>query len=142
VDEALAMFHERMRVRLARSGIAFDWQCGLEPPAPRLDARRLLNLYRLLQEGIANTLRHGRATRIGLMVETVEADRLRVTLADDGVGFDPAGAKSAPGEGRGLDNMHRRATRMGGDLRIESVAGKGTRLALVIPLEILPARAS
>ena len=142
VDEALAMFRERMKVRLARSGIVFDWRCELASPAPRLDSRRLLSLYRLLQEGIANTLRHGEATRIALMLETADADRLRVTLSDNGVGFDPAEARGSPGEGRGLANMHRRATRMGGDLRIESAPGQGARLALVIPVKASPTRAS
>jgi len=142
VDEALAMFRERMMVRLARSGVTFDWQSRLGAPAPRLDARRLLSLYRLLQEGIANTLRHGQASRIALMVESADANSLLVTLADDGVGFDPAGARGAPGEGRGLANMHRRATRMGGDLRIESAAGQGTRLALIIPVKAPTTRAT
>jgi signal transduction histidine kinase len=142
VDEALAMFRERMRARLARSGIAFDWHSQLASPAPRLDARRLLSLYRLLQEGIANTLRHGLASRIALMAESADADHLLVTLSEDGVGFDPAEARGSPGEGRGLANMHRRATRMGGDLRIESAPGQGTRLALLIPLKVVPTRPS
>lgn len=135
IDEALAMFGERMRIRLARSGIAFDWRCQLASPAPRLDARRLLSLYRLLQEGIANTLRHGQAARIALMVEPADGDRLLVTLSDDGVGFDPADAKGSPGEGRGLANMRRRAAQIGGDLRIESAPGKGVRLAIALPIE-------
>ncbi|MET0309996.1 MAG: ATP-binding protein [Sphingomonas sp.] len=135
IDEALAMFRERMWVRLARSGIAFDWRCQLASPAPRLEAPRLLSLYRLLQEGIANTLRHGQATRIALMAEPADGDRLLVTLSDNGVGFDPAEARGSPGEGRGLANMHRRATQMGGDLRIESAPGRGTRLALAVPIE-------
>ncbi|MBS0363890.1 MAG: hypothetical protein JSR98_21160 [Proteobacteria bacterium] len=135
IDEALAMFGERMWVRLARSGLAFEWRCELASPAPRLDARRLLSLYRLLQEGIANTLRHGQATRIALVAAPAGGDRLLVTLSDDGVGFDPTDARSSPGEGRGLANMRRRATQMGGDLRIESAPGQGVRLALVVPIE-------
>lgn len=135
IDEALALFRERMWVRLARSGIAFDWRCQLASPAPRLDARRLLSLYRLLQEGIANTLRHGRATRITLMAEPADGDRLLVTLSDNGLGFDPVHARGAPGEGRGLANMHRRATQMGGDLHIESAPGQGVRLMLAVPIE-------
>jgi len=134
IDEALAMFSERMTIRLARSGIAFDWRCQLAFPAPHLDARRLLSLYRLLQEGVANTLRHGHATRIALVAEPADGDGLLVTLSDDGMGFDPADAKGSPGEGRGLANMHRRAVSMGGDLRIESAPGQGVRLAVRLPI--------
>lgn len=135
IDEALAMFRERMGVRLARSGIAFDWRCQLASPAPRLDAPRLLSLYRLLQEGIANTLRHGQATRIALMAESAHDGRLLVTLSDNGVGFDPADARGSPGEGRGVANMRRRATQMGGELRIESLPGQGVQLTLIVPIE-------
>ncbi|PZO90071.1 MAG: hypothetical protein DI623_08135, partial [Sphingomonas sanxanigenens] len=134
IDEALAMFRERISVRLARSDVVFDWSCKLSAPAPRLDAPRLLSLYRLLQEGVANTLRHGHATRITLMAERLEGDRLLVALSDNGVGFDPANARGAPGEGRGLANMRRRAMQMGGDLRVESAPGQGVRIALLVPI--------
>lgn len=135
VDEALAMFRERMAIRLARSGVAFDWRCALASPAPRIDAPRLLSLYRLLQEGIANTLRHGEATRIVLEASPADGDHIVVALSDDGRGFDPTDARGSPGEGRGLDNMRRRATQMGGQLHIESAPGRGTRLALFVPIE-------
>ncbi len=134
IDEALAMFRERMWARLARSGIAFDWHSRFDPPAPRLDAHRLLSLHRLLQEGIANTLRHGHATQITLSAEPADGDRLLVTLADNGMGFDPAIARGSPGEGRGLANMHRRATHMGGELHIDSAPGHGVRLTLLVPI--------
>lgn len=135
IDEALAMFRERLAVRLARSGVAFDWRSELASPAPRIDAPRLLSLYRLLQEGIANTLRHGQATRIVLEAAAVDDQRLLVALSDNGQGFDPGAARGSPGEGRGLANMRRRAVQMGGDLCIESAPGQGTRLALSVPIE-------
>jgi signal transduction histidine kinase len=134
VDQALAMFRERMTGRLVRSGIAFDYQCTLPIPAPSLDARRLLSLYRLLQEGVANSLRHAQATRIALKAAPAAADTIRVTLADDGIGFSPDGATGAPGEGRGLTNLRRRAQQLGGRLEIASAPGEGTRLVLTIPI--------
>ena len=135
VDEALAMFQERMAGRLARSGITLDYRCTLPIPAPSLDVRRLLSLYRLLQEGIANAVRHASAARIELAVKPGDDGGVLVNLSDDGVGFDPSDARGSPGEGRGLANMHRRATQMGGELRIESAPGKGVRLALLFPIE-------
>lgn len=134
IDEALAMFHERMAARLSRSGIAFDWRCALPIPAPGADARQLLSLYRLLQEGIANALRHADASRIELAAEATDGDAIVIMLSDDGVGFEPARANGSPGEGRGLANMHRRAGQMGGQLRVESAPGQGTRLILSAPL--------
>lgn len=133
LDEALAMFRERMAGRLARSGVAFDYRSALPVPAPSLDVRRLLSLYRLLQEGVANSLRHAAATRIELTAEMDGRDTIRIGLADDGAGFEPTAAAGSPGEGRGLANMRRRATQMGGELSIESAPGQGARLTLTIP---------
>ncbi|MBS0333630.1 MAG: hypothetical protein JSS35_12755 [Proteobacteria bacterium] len=133
IDEALAMFRERMAGRLARAGIAFDYRCSLPAPAPSLDARRLLSLYRLLQEGVANSLRHAAPSRIELAAEASGRDAIRITMQDDGSGFDPGAATGSPGEGRGLANMRRRATQMGGELAIESGLGQGARLVLTIP---------
>jgi signal transduction histidine kinase len=136
IDEALAMFRERMAGRLARSGIALDYRCTLPIPAPSLDVRRLLSLYRLLQEGIANAVRHASATRIDLAVEPADQGAILVILSDDGTGFEPDSASGAAGEGRGLANMRRRAVQMGGRLGIESAAGRGTQLTLAIPIAI------
>lgn len=133
VDEALAMFRERMAGRLARSGITLDYRCTLPTPAPSLDVRRLLSLYRLLQEGIANSLRHACATRIELAMNPGEDGAILIILSDDGMGFEPERASGAAGEGRGLANIRRRAEQMGGRIAIESAPGRGTRLSLAIP---------
>lgn len=134
IDEALAMFRERLAGRLARAGIAFDYRCDLATPVPSLDARRLLSLYRLLQEGVANSLRHAAPSRIELVAEAAGGGDIRIRLSDDGAGFEPDGAAGSPGEGRGLVNMRRRAGQMGGDLAIESHPGAGARLVLTIPI--------
>lgn len=133
IDEALAMFRERMAGRLSRSGVTLDYRCTLPTPAPSLDVRRLLSLYRLLQEGIANSLRHASATRIELAAKQADDGAILVTLSDDGMGFEPRNASGAAGEGRGLANMRRRADQMGGRIEIESAPGRGTQLILTIP---------
>jgi len=140
IDEALAMFRERMAGRLARSGIAMDYRCMLPIPAPSLDVRRLLSLYRLLQEGIANAVRHASATRIDLAVTLGDDGVILVILLDDGTGFEPTSAIGAAGEGRGLANMRRRADQMGGRIEIESAPGRGTQLILAIPTVVAARR--
>jgi len=132
IDEVLAMFRERVAPRLSRASIRFNYRCVLPNPAPRIDVQRLLSLYRLLQEGVTNTLRHAEASRIDLTVEAQGEDTILITLFDDGTGFDPMSAKSSPGEGRGLANMRSRASQMGGHLRIESAPRAGTRLILAL----------
>lgn len=140
IDEVLAMFRERMAGRLARSGVAFDYRCALPIPAPSLDARRLLSLYRLLQEGVANSLRHASPARIDLVAEADGNGAIRILLSDDGVGFAPETASGSPGEGRGLANMRRRALQMGGLLEIESAPEQGARLVLTIPTTLTSER--
>lgn len=134
VDLALAAFCERMAPRLERAGIAFDYRCTLPDQAPVLDARRLLSLHRLLQEAVGNALRHAAAGRVTLTLAAAADDALLVTVEDDGRGFDPARAEGAPGEGRGLGNIRRRAEQLGGRLSIDSMPGHGTRIALHVPL--------
>jgi signal transduction histidine kinase len=57
---------------------------------------------------------------------------VRVTVQDDGVGFDAAHPRGA---GQGLRNMRERARRLHGDLAIESAPGRGTRITVAVPTE-------
>ena len=119
---------------------SLDYRCMLPIPAPSLDVRRLLSLYRLLQEGIANAVRHASATRIELAVTLGDDGVILVILSDDGMGFEPTSAIGAAGEGRGLANMRRRADQMGGRIEIESAPGRGTQLTLAIPTVVAARR--
>lgn len=87
-------------------------------------------IYRLVQEGLNNVVKHaGAATAI---VEIVEhQDVVTITLRDDGAGFD-TGAAAADG-GFGLVGMRERISLVGGDLVIESKPGHGTELRAEVP---------
>ena len=84
---------------------------------------------RIVREGITNAIRHGSATRLAVRLENSRG--LRLEIEDNGSGFDVAG--SAGGSGFGLVSMRERARAIGGDLRIESVTGRGTTIEVVIP---------
>jgi signal transduction histidine kinase len=105
---------------------------GLEAPLSK-DAQFML--YRILQEALTNIGKHSRAKSASVVVRQ-ENDRLLVSVNDDGRGFD-AGAndiKGAAEKGMGLASMKERAHMLGGTLDISGEAGKGTRIALVIPV--------
>ncbi|WP_338471762.1 sensor histidine kinase [Niallia sp. XMNu-256] len=88
------------------------------------------HLFRILQESVSNTLRHSKAN--GLEVLMIKRDGfiiLRVT--DDGVGFDVDEQKAGS---YGLQNMYERAVEIGGNLKMVSLKGKGTRLEVKIPI--------
>jgi signal transduction histidine kinase len=84
-------------------------------------------LYFVCSEGLANAVKHARATRVSIRVAE-SAGRARVVVADDGVG----GAAAAPGSG--LTGLADRVEALGGTLRLESPAGAGTRLSADLPV--------
>jgi signal transduction histidine kinase len=86
-------------------------------------------VLRLFQEFMQNSLKHAACTTI--TVQLVSEDTgLRLSVADDGKGFDLA---SANNRGIGLQNMSKRAAMIGADLLLESKLGEGTKLFLFIP---------
>jgi signal transduction histidine kinase len=83
--------------------------------------------YFVCAEALANVAKHAAAARATVAVIASDG-RLRVEITDDGVGgADPVG-------GSGLRGLADRVETIGGTLRVESAAGRGTRLAAEIPL--------
>ncbi len=101
----------------------------------RLDSERLppdieTALYRIVQEGLTNVVRHAQAARADVLLER-RGDRVVAIVEDDGVGFDPEAALT---NGRlGLFGMRERAEMLGGTLTIESAPGAGTTVFVEIP---------
>jgi signal transduction histidine kinase len=94
---------------------------------PRVEAEVL----RIAQEALHNALRHASASRVELRL-SARADRLVLTVADDGVGFDP----SEPGlrsRRLGLTSMEERGQAVGGTLTVVSRPGEGTTVTLEVP---------
>jgi signal transduction histidine kinase len=95
------------------------------------DGARAAELLRIAQEALQNALRHAHARRVDVSLQA-QNGRLRLTVTDDGVGFDPAepGLRSRR---LGLTSMEERARALGGTLTIESEPGAGTTIALEVP---------
>ena len=85
-------------------------------------------VQRVVQEALANAVRHARARRIAVFLEQ-QGSKVMVTISDDGRGFDPA-TTPPPGDHFGLSIMRARAARIGGHLYIDSLPGQGTRVLL------------
>lgn len=96
-----------------------------QPPPPVADA-----VLAVVRECIANAHRHGGATRIDIDVENNVDEQLRVTVHDNGCGFDP----EVPSDGYGLANLHARAADLGGSFSIRSRPGAGTSVTWQIPI--------
>ncbi|HZO99165.1 MAG TPA: PAS domain S-box protein [Terriglobia bacterium] len=93
------------------------------------------NLLRIGQEAITNALRHSQATRISAKL-AFEEQQVQLTVEDNGSGFVPE--TKSPGEGFGLFGMQERAKRIGGVLTISSEPGRGTKVAVVLPVQGQP----
>ncbi|MFJ7150141.1 sensor histidine kinase [Streptomyces sp. NPDC100445] len=100
---------EELASNARASGVAVDLSVGERTHAPT--AAVDLAGYRIVQEALTNTLRHARATRVGIRVR-YDASTVRLTVTDDG--RPPAGVLRSPGAGRGLPGMRERAELLGG----------------------------
>jgi PAS domain S-box-containing protein len=100
-----------------------------------LDEARAVVVFRIVQESITNIARYAQATQINIDLAQ-NGDELRVTVQDDGQGFDPA--QAAGKKSFGLLGMRERALALGGRLDIQSAPQQGTTIALTIPLLIQP----
>ena len=99
----------------------------------RLSPEVELGLYRIAQEALANARRHSRARRIEVAVASL-GHRIRLTVHDDGVGFDVSTKVGHTG-GRhfGLLAMRERAASMRGSLAVRSAPGAGTTVTVDVP---------
>lgn len=86
-------------------------------------------LLRVVQEFIQNSIKHGKCSSVDIVC-TQEANSLRLSLADDGVGFNTAKENTA---GIGLSNMKKRVELLHGNFDIHSDPGAGTRVVISIP---------
>lgn len=88
----------------------------------RLSQSEEINLYRVVQEALANVTRHSKATKARVSLRA--GNPVIVTIEDDGVGFAPDKM-----EGRlGIIGMRERVALLGGTLNIDSMSGRGTRV--------------
>ncbi len=97
-------------------------------PALSISSGTRHRLMMAVKEALNNALKHAAATEVRVQLELAE-NRLLVTVADNGRGFDPASVK----RGNGLEHLARRMEEAGGTCAVESQPGGGTRVRLDVP---------
>jgi len=100
-----------------------------------LDGNVRILLFQAVRELLVNVVKHAKASSVKVSTQRV-GDQIRVSVEDDGVGFDVAQVHSQDHmtSGFGLFNIRERLDHIGGHLDIASRAGKGTRITLVAPI--------
>ena len=96
--------------------------------------------FRVFQEALTNAVRHVQATLVSVSVGTTRQGWLMLHVRDNGIGIRrqqiPGQLRGTP-EALGLLGMSERAHALGGDVRIRSTVGRGTKVVLTLPLEDL-----
>lgn len=95
-----------------------------------------LTVFRIVQEALNNIRKHAKANSVVINIEFLE-DKLRLSIIDDGVGFDAENIKVRNEDidgGFGLFSMKERVELLDGEFSINSRSGSGTRLSIMIPL--------
>lgn len=112
-----------------RGGLTLELSVEADPV--RADDPAAVVGYRALQEALTNVARHAEASTVCVEV-SADGTRLRVAVADDGAGFDPDAIASG---GFGLAGLRERVAALGGEVELETAPGRGTRLAVSLPIE-------
>jgi signal transduction histidine kinase len=99
-------------------------------PSVALSAQTRHNLLLAVKEALNNAVRHAGATQIRLRMHAV-GSALQVEVEDDGHGFNPGLARRGS---HGLANIRSRLEAAGGNAKIHSEVGHGTRVSLMLPL--------
>jgi len=123
----------RAHVREAIAPTGLEVRLVADPVDPQMSEDTSLALYRIVQEALANTVRHAEAKTAGIRI-ILDGESVAVEVDDDGVGFEPGDRLS----GLGLLGMEERARILGGSMTIDSSPGRGTRIRIELPLGKAP----
>ena len=108
-------------------------ECSVGGTYRALDPSFENEILRIIQEALANVVRHSRATLAGINLR-YHPDELTLTISDNGIGFESTDT-TLPARGHfGLQGMRERAAHIGGSLKIESSPQNGTTVTLRAPL--------
>jgi len=93
-----------------------------------LSTTQALNLFRIIQETINNSLKYSAATHIGIELSYEGVNRIILKISDNGCGFDPEYVI----RGHGLKNMHVRADEINAKLDLQSIINEGTTVTITL----------
>jgi len=126
--QAMESLMEEMKIKHPNLRFECDFKA-----VPVIEKGAEEQLFRVLQEGLSNALRHANPLLIRLHAN-LRGERLLVILEDDGDGFDSMKVEQNKTGNYGLISMKERMTELGGHFTIVSYPGKGTKLEFRIPL--------
>ena len=103
------------------------------PSLPRLGSSIEMTFLRIAQEALMNIAKHAHASQVRLSLQQ-EKDAISMTIQDNGTGIESWESANRPGS-HGMTIMRERAEAIGGNLRVTSVPGQGTKIEVYVPIE-------
>lgn len=119
-----------------KSGIDFRVSVIEGTDASFLSGDEILNLYRIVQEALTNTIKHANAGEVVVLIRNetgMEEKGLYIFVSDDGIGFDMEKRKNDGLKHFGLDGMKKRSQLIGAKFLVNSAKGEGTQISIFKP---------
>jgi PAS domain S-box-containing protein len=118
-----------------RSGIKINVHVPSEGMPERLSPEKELALYRIIQESLTNTVKHGEATEVFISLSS-RNNRICLSVEDDGKGFsyEELGEDGLAAKHLGISIMRERVSEFDGEFRVQSTPGKGTHVMVELPV--------
>lgn len=124
VEQAVERFRRNSDIR---AFLQLEWD------DTKLPAEIEIQVLRIIQEALANIRKHSEANAVRVLMRAGKEKDFMVMVEDDGIGIQNKVMEGGPGEHLGLNILQERAARIGGELKIESEPGEGTRVILSFP---------
>ena len=122
----LDSYQQRHGIHIEMNGVPDLASCTMDPLVE-------VQLLRIIQEALTNVRKHAGAHSVSIDV-TLQNGQARVSLQDDGCGFDPATTLHGSAGRLGLRIMQERAEEVGGNLELCAQPGQGTKVTVTVPL--------
>jgi signal transduction histidine kinase/ligand-binding sensor domain-containing protein len=121
------------RLRQSAGTVHYELHTDIQHEHHMLTPTQAINLYRIVQEAIANSQRHSGGDRIAMRVWcSTDGHTFCISIEDNGKGFD---VQNMDGEShRGLRNMHSRASEICASFQLATRPGEGTHIEMALPL--------
>lgn len=122
-------------IHLTRGGPPTEFEFETRQPVPGLPDITRIGFLRILQEALLNSRKHAQAQQM-VVALSFDDNILRLTVKDDGQGFSPGELPTRPPDagGAGLQAMRARALLLGGEFKVQTGPGQGTRVEASIPI--------
>lgn len=118
-----------------RENFRRECTCQIDDPPPVVGQEAEIHLFRIAQEAVNNAIRHGGATKLRISLRHKSTTHGILDISDNGPGF-PTGQNKPSSDGIGLRVMEHRAHLINGELRLQTLKGKGVRVTCQFPLKL------